>query len=523
MSDPTESCYITTPIYYVNDEPHIGHIYTTVVADIVARFHRLRGADVFFLTGTDEHAAKVVDAAEAHAMGPQDWADRNAALFKQTFTRLGITHDDFIRTSEGRHKERVVEYVRALMDRGDVYPGEYEGWYDPGQEEYVAETKATEFNYASPVDGRPLVRKKEKNYFFALSRYQQPILELLEGSPGFVQPDARRNEVIARVKEGLIDVPISRTGTGGWGIQMPGDPEQTVYVWIDALFNYLSTVDTEERRHYWPADVHFIAKDIVWFHAVVWPGTLMALDRSLPKQVYTHSFWIAEGQKMSKSLGNFIDLEKIDGYVGRFGLDALRWFLAGQGPLGSTDADFSYSKFVEIYNGELANTIGNCVNRVTNMIHRYFGGEVPAHGPHVSASKFHSASAERAVGTVDEAMRRVHLHLACTTAMDLVRDIDMYIEETQPFRLAKDPEQKPKVGTILYNCAEALRIASVLLWPVLPGKMEEVWDRLGCGEYGRAMANRGRGDFHQWARWGQLTPGTPVKKGKALFPRTDAE
>ena len=512
--------YITTPIYYVNDRPHIGHVYTTTIADIVARYHRLRGDDVFFLTGTDEHAAKVIDAAAERGLTAQQWADHNAQAFQETFTRLGITNNDFIRTTQDRHKTRVIEYIRKLLASGDVYVGEYEGWYDPGQEEYVPENKAKESDYKSPISGKLLVRKSEKNDFFALSKYQDRLLQLIEhDNPSFVQPEARRQEVLSRIREGLNDVPISRAGARGWGIPVPDDPEQTIYVWIDALFNYRTTIDTSDRLSYWPADVHLIAKDILWFHAVIWPAMLMALDWPLPKQVYAHSFWISEGKKMSKSLGNFIDLERIDHYVETFSLDALRYFLATAGPMGTTDGDFAESRFIEVYNADLANTLGNCASRVTNMINRYFKGVAPPPGPAVEADRQYDQEAQRCVEKAKQGYDQLQLHEAAGAGLDLMRAIDSYIEQTQPFKLAKDPEQMPAVGTILYNCVEALRIASILLWPMMPGKIEALWKRLGCGHYTEALTNRGAGQFDDWTRWGQLQPGTPIEKGDALFPR----
>ena len=524
--------YVTTPIYYVNDRPHIGHVYTTAVADVFARYHRLRGDDTFFLTGTDEHAAKVVDAAGERGLTPQQWADQNADAFKQTFTRLGFTHDDFIRTSETRHTERVQQYIQQLWANGDIYLDQYEGWYDAGQEEYVTEAKAKEYDYVSPFNGRALVRKSETNYFFRLSAYEKPLLDLLEKGdtveiggqryPFDVQPAARKNETIARIKEGLKDVPISRIvgeDEAQWGIKVPGDPKHRIYVWIDALFNYLTTVDTDDRRHYWPADVHFIAKDILWFHAVIWPALLIALDRPLPKLVYAHSFWISEGQKMSKSLGNFIDLERIDSYVETFGLDALRYYLAANGPMGTNDSDFAEAKFIDTYNSDLANTVGNCFNRIVNMTNRYFDGKVPEHGAHVETSDQYLHTAEQDVAGLQEAMGRQQLDRACSVGMDLVRQIDAYIEATQPFKLAKQEENKPLVATILYNCAEAMRIASLLLWPVIPGKIEQMWRRMGCAEYAEALANNGRGKLNEWAQWGRLEPGTVLEKGDPLFPR----
>lgn len=517
---PNQNFYVTTPIYYVNDRPHIGHVYTTTVADIIARHRRLTGHNVFFLTGTDEHAAKVVNSAAERGLSPQAWADENAKAFQDTFTRLGMTHDDFIRTSQDRHKTRVTAYTRQLLDSGDVYAGEYEGWYDAGQEEYVPDNKAKESDLRSPITGQPLVRKREKNYFFKLSKYQDRLLKLIDHeNPTFVQPPARRNEVLARISEGLNDVPISRTGTEGWGISMPGDSQQTIYVWIDALFNYLSTVDNDERAQYWPADVHLIAKDILWFHAVIWPCILMALGRPLPKQIYAHSFWIAEGQKMSKSLGNFIDLERIDGYVSDFGLDSLRFFLATDGPLGATDSDFAHARFVEVYNSNLANTLGNCVSRITNMINRYCQGKVPSPDTKAEPNRCHQA-AEEFSARYATAMNTLQLADAAAAGIDLVRAIDAYIEQTQPFKLAKDPSRSRDVATVLYNCAEAMRIGSLLLWPILPTKIEQLWQRIGCGDYADAL-KANRGDFDQWRQWGQMQPGTAISHDDGLFPRQE--
>ncbi len=512
--------YITTPIYYVNDRPHIGHVYTTTIADIVARYHRLAGQQVFFLTGTDEHAAKVVDAAAERGMTPQQWADQNAKAFQDTFARLGIINNDFIRTSQDRHKKQVVEYIRRLLASGDVYVGEYEGWYDAGQEEYVPENKAKEYGYKSPVNGKPLVRKSEKNDFFALSKYEPQLRELLERGD-FVQPEARRNEVLGRISEGLNDVPISRTGARGWGISVPDDPDQTVYVWIDALFNYLSAIDTDELRGCWPADVHLIAKDILWFHAVIWPAMLMALGLDLPKRVYAHSFWISEGQKMSKSLGNFIDLEKIDHYVETFGLDALRYFLATTGPMGTTDSDFAEAGFIEVYNADLANTLGNCFSRIANMTNRYFEGKLPSKSSNPYASSLEGPAANAAFD-VQQVAAKLDLAQMAAHALQLVRNIDAFIENTAPFKLAKDPAKLPEVGTILYNCAEAMRIASVLLWPIMPSKMQELWRRIGCDHYTQALADHGTGKLSEWTQWGQLSPGTAILQGEALFPRYQA-
>ena len=522
MSAERNTFYITTPIYYVNDRPHIGHVYSTTVADIIARYHRLCGRDVFFLTGTDEHGKKVADSAREQGVSPQEFVDRIAGQFESTFRQMNITHSDFIRTTQPRHTSKVRQYVEQMQAKGDVYAGEYEGWYDEGQEEYVTETNAKASDFRSPVSGAPLVKVKEKNYFFALSRYQDRLIDYIEAHPQFIQPAARRNEVLSRLRDGIRDVAISRT-TEPWGVPMPGDDAHSIYVWIDALFNYITTIDTAERAHYWPADVHLIGKEILWFHAVIWPAVLMSLERPIYRRLYAHSFWISEGQKMSKTLGNFVDLEKLNEYVETFGLDALRYYLATQGPMGASDADFAHTKFVETYNSDLANTLGNCVNRVVHMTNRYFEGSLPAAGEgsdsireHVAACR---AAAMKAVENVPAHLESLDLGGLCENGLSVVRAVDLCIDKTEPFRLAKDDAKRDDVGTIMVHCAEAVRVASLCLWPVLPEKTAQIWDRLGCGHYAEALDENGTGDFDTWARWGQLEAGTPVTKGDPLFPR----
>ncbi|MDA1027374.1 MAG: class I tRNA ligase family protein, partial [Planctomycetota bacterium] len=310
--------YITTPIYYVNDRPHIGHAYTTTLCDVWARAMRFAGRDVFFLTGTDEHGVKVEKSAQARGIEPQALADENAAEFQKVMKMFNLTNDDFIRTTEPRHERQVQSLVKRLLETGDVYLGEFEGWYDEGQEEYVTETKAKETDFKSPISGKPLVRANERNYYFKLSAYQDRLETLFADHPGFVKPDARRNEVLGRLRGGLQDVPITRTNFT-WGIPFPGDEEHVIYVWIDALLNYataLNLADADDDRHrYWPATFHVIGKEILWFHAVIWPAVLIALELPMPGCVYAHSFWISEGKKMSKSLGIFVDLPTIERYL----------------------------------------------------------------------------------------------------------------------------------------------------------------------------------------------------------------
>lgn len=552
--------YITTPIYYVNDRPHIGHCYTTLVADCMARFERLRGAGpVFFLTGTDEHADKVVTSAQANGMTAIQWADRNAAEFAKAFAFINASNDDFIRTTQDRHKTRVIEYVSAMIKSGAIYPGTYEGWYDENQEEYLTETVAKEQDYKSSVTGKPLVRRSEKCYFFKLSAYQSRLEKHFADNPTFVQPDARRNEVLGRLRDGLNDVPISRPVTDDpatqFGIRVPGDEQHRIYVWIDALFNYLSVVDTDDRRTFWPSPLgtsalraeiaaeqrgqstctHFIAKDILWFHAVIWPAMLMALRETaahgtrfdfvgLPTTVYSHAYWVREGRKMSKSLKNFIEIEQLEAYANKFSLDAVRWYLLTQGPLNATDADFSHSKFVEVYNADLANGIGNCTSRVANMVEKYFGtlpaNTNPAGTP---GSEFNWQSITNTASTkATNAYAQHDLATGLSAGLDLVRSVDQYINVTAPFKLAKTVEQNPvakdQLAAILYNCAEALRIASILLSPAMPQKVAQVWQSWHCTPpTGATLAQ-----LCEFGGKHALKPGQTIAKGEVLFMRADA-
>ncbi len=518
--------YITTPIYYVNDRPHIGHCYTTLMADVTARFHRLILGDanrVFFLTGTDEHADKVVTAASQRGLRPIEWADQNAARFRDAFDVIDSSHDDFIRTSEDRHKSRVTEYLRRLMASGDVILGDYTGWYDEGQEEYLTETTAKDNNFLSPVTKQPLVRRTEKNYFFRLSTYSDRLLAHIQAHPEFIQPEARRNEVLGRLRTGLQDIPVSRAVAGDpadvFGVLMPDAPGHRVYVWIDALFNYLTAVDTPERKHYWPATVHLMAKDILWFHAVIWPCLLMALGQPLPKTVYAHSYWIREGMKMSKSLGNFIEIETLRAYIDRYSVDAMRWYLATQGPMGATDADFSHAKFVEVYNADLANGIGNCASRVAAMIAKYFDGKVPTpRDPDVTLAR----ESDKALSDVIEAVERCDLADAAKRAIRHVSEVDGLIHRTQPFRLAKDPANLEQVGGILYDCAEGVRIAALLLSALMPRKMAgllRAWQCEAPGDKGAATAPLR--DLAEFRGAHAIKPGATIARGEALFQRAD--
>jgi len=565
--------YVTTPIYYVNDRPHIGHCYTTLIADVAARAQRLIGRDVFFLTGTDEHAEKVSKTAAEHGKTPMEWATINARRFKEAFAFMNFSNDDFVRTTEDRHKGKAVEYIQQLLDQGDIELGDYEGWYDPSQEEYLTEMVAKEHDFKSPVTGRPLEKRVEQNYFFRLDKYEDWLRERITTDAIRVAPDARKNEVLGRLKQGLRPVPVSRKikeGETDWGISMPSDDGHRIYVWIEALCNYLTIVDNDERRKYWDGEVvHLMAKDIIWFHAVVWPAMLHALDKSdmwagtpykisPPSRVYAHAYWISEGKKMSKSLGNFIEIDLLRAYANKYSLDAVRWFLTAQGPLGANDADFAHSRFIEVYNADLANTIGNSTSRVGNMFNKYFEGKVKGtcngeFGFENGTSMQTALTALGNVGKLDDRMERTYqfqefvkdnlgsaVHAANVFDIEgilfhgkaLVHYVDDFITYTAPFTLAKQLETlddgEHALSSILYSCGEALRIASLLLYPAMPEKMSELWRNWNCTHLvDPADANSGFvAPLSELAQWGGeygLKPGQVIVKGEALFMRADAK
>ena len=510
----TRTACITTPIYYVNDRPHIGHIFTTTLCDAWARAMRLQNCDVFFLTGTDEHGVKVEKSAAEHHVTPQAWADTNAAEFQRILPLFHITNTDFIRTTEPRHERQVQNFIERLQKSGALYKGSFEGWYDEGQEEYLTDPRAKECEYKSPINGQPLVRAKEQNWYFKLSAFSDRLKAHFESQPNFVQPSARMNEVVGRLREGLQDVPMTRTNFT-WGIPMPGDPGHVIYVWIDALFNYITALDYSDvgeknpRAKYWPADWHVIGKEILWFHAVIWPAMLMALDLPLPKNIHAHSFWISEGKKMSKSLGNFIDLPTIENYIARYGLDAWRWFMLTRGPIDATDADFRANAFHETYTADLVNTVGNCSSRVTAMIAKTFNGQMPED---IERGGVWPARCEQAVADWQKHFAQFQLADAADDAMKLLRDVDVFINQTEPFKLAKDPAQRARVASILAQCLESVRIASLLLEAFLPQKMAEFSALLGVSA------------DTSWdirSRWGLLKTGSAVTK-VALYPRIES-
>ncbi len=517
----SETYYVTTPIYYVNDLPHIGHSYTTIAADVLARFFRAVGRDVRFLTGTDEHGIKIVKAAGEQGVTPAQLADSVVGQFQQLWEQLNIHPDDFIRTSQDRHEKRVQAIVQQLLDRDEIYLGHYEGWYDEGQEEFVTESTAKENEYVSAISGKPLVRFKEPSYFFRLSKWVPDLLAHIEANPDFIQPASRRNEVVSKLHQGVDDLSISRLAEklGGWGVRMPNDDTHTVYVWIDALSNYITATGWPEIgdendgkfSRYWPADVHLIGKDILWFHAVYWPCVLLALDQPLPKCIYAHGWWTSEGKKMSKSLGNFISRDTIAELCDEYGRDVYRYFLLREVPFGS-DGDFSRESFRNRYNGDLANGIGNLLSRTTNMIVRYFDGVLPSPGETTDAESGVMGAAEQLRGTAVAMMERCAFGRYIEAIGQLVRATDKYIDTTEPFKLAKDPAQRERLETILYTCAQGVRVALEFLAPVMP----EVAERGLALLAGPGAVD---GDLIGRTVWGSLPAGVTITKGEPLIPR----
>ncbi len=507
---------ITTPIYYPNGEPHLGHVYTTLAADTVARYHRLAGDDTFFLTGTDEHGVKMVKTAAGRGVTPRQLADENADIFRQLWGELHVTNDDFIRTPEDRHRRAVQTVVDKLLANGDIYLGSYTGWYDEGQEEFVTETTAKERDYKSEISGRPLVRYEEPTYFFRLKEYAPRVLRHIADHPEFIRPESRRNEVVSKLSAGVEDLSISRASLE-WGIPMPNDPKHVVYVWIDALTNYVSALgygsaDDARMGRYWPADVHLIGKEIMWFHTVYWPAVLMGLGLPLPRTVFAHGWWTADGRKMSKMLGNFVDVGKLRRVIAAYGEDALRYYLLRAAPFGS-DLDWSDKEFATAYD-DLSKKLGNCLNRTTNMTTRYRGNVVPAAGELQDLDRSVLALADTLPAKLADAYGRLALQECALLPVELVRAVDGFIEATAPFKLAKDPAQAGRLDTVLNVIARGMHAALVGLLPVLPDKAAAGLKQLGVDVAGQTLAG-----LYAAAP----AAGHRLGEGSALFPRVEVK
>jgi methionyl-tRNA synthetase len=506
-----DTFYITSAIYYVNDVPHVGHTYEIVSCDVIARYRRLRGDRVFFLTGSDEHSQNVAKAAAAAGVSPQEWSDEIVPRWQEVWGTLGITNDDWIRTSEPRHVERVQAFVQALHDRGDVYVGAYEGPYCVSCEEFKQESEVSDGR--CPIHGIPVERISEENYFFRLSKYQEALLQLYEKNPEFVRPETRRNEVVSFVKSGLKDLSISRAAAL-WGVPVPWDPKHVVYVWVDALLNYITAIgyaaEPERFGRIWPADVHMIGKDIIRFHAVIWPAMLMAVGLPLPKTVFAHGFLNMAGEKMSKSRGKRIYPAEV---LDRFGEDAFRYHLMREIQFGQ-DGNFSFESMLARYNSELANGLGNLASRVLAMAGSYFDGLVPEPSTRTPSGGLATLGMELAK-RFDAHVLSLELTDAVGAIDEFVREANRHLVDVAPWKLAKDEARRQDLADALYESLEALRLIAVLTFPVMPGAAGSLWEQLGVGE---PLDQQRLPDA---AEWGRLEPGTKTVKGQSLFPRLD--
>jgi methionyl-tRNA synthetase len=518
MSEKPSKYYVTTPIYYVNDKPHIGHSYTTILADVLASYHRLLDIPTHFLTGTDEHGQKVQQAADKNGITPQEQCDQTVIRFQELWKRLEISHDDFIRTTEPRHKTVVQQILQELYDRDEIYKAEYEGWYCVGCERFFTEKDLMDGN--CPECGRKVDAIVESNYFFRMSKYQDWLIQYIEEHPGFIQPSFRANETLGFLKnKDLQDLCISRPKSRlAWGIELPFDSEFVTYVWFDALINYISAIgyksDEEQFNQWWPSSCQLIGKDILTTHTVYWPTMLKAMGIAMPESIFAHGWWLTGRTKMSKSLGNVVNpMDMIDSY----GVDAFRYFLIAEMTLGQ-DASFTEEAFVKRYNSDLANDLGNVANRVLSMIGRYCDGKMPAPaGDGLDTALEDALWTETAAvaGEMGGQIRSMKLDASVASVMSVVRKINVYLQERAPWSLAKQDGAEAQLAHCLYTAAECLRVCAALLYPVMPEKMLMLRTALGMSD--------ARPHLGKLSELGVLVPGSDISQPGALFPRIEAE
>lgn len=508
-----EKFYITTPIYYPSDKLHIGHSYCTVATDTMARYKRLRGYDVKFLTGTDEHGQKIERIADSQGVTPKEYVDKIVAGVKDLWKELDISYDSFIRTTDDYHVKAVQKIFKQLYDQGDIYKSEYEGWYCTPCESFYTDVQLVDGK--CPDCGREVEKLKEESYFFRLSKYQDRLIKHIEEHPEFIQPQTRQNEMINNfLKPGLEDLCVSRT-TFKWGIPVTFDDKHIVYVWVDALSNYITALgygsdDDSQFKKYWPADVHVVGKEIVRFHTIIWPAMLMALNLPLPKQVFGHGWLIIDGGKMSKSKGNVVDPKVL---VNRYGVDSIRYFLLREIAFGQ-DGNFTNEALIQRINSDLANDLGNLISRTVGMIDKYFGNTLPSERESTEFDESLKEKAAEVTAKADDLLDKMLFSDALSEIWTLIRRANKYVDETQPWILAKDESQKAKLANVLYNLAEAIRIVSVLIQPFMPNTPQLIWEQLGIKDEA----------LHTWdsaKSWGILPSEITISKGNVIFPRID--